>query len=152
MVAAKNGGPDPSGNSRLQAALEKARALGLPKDNMERAIARASGNNNEGQLLQEFLYEVVGPRGVYILIEGITDNSNRTLAQTKQILSKYGAKVVRPGSLLWNFERTWTDKGKNYKPRTPLAISSKELEELKPLLDELTEHDDVQKIYTNLKY
>lgn len=150
MVAAKNGGPDPSTNSRLHVALEKARASGLPKDNMERALARASGNNNEGQLLQEFLYEVVGPKGIYILIEGITDNSNRTLAQTKQILSKYGAKIVPPGSLLWNFDKTWTDKGKNYKPHTPLATSPTELEKLKPLLDELANQDDIQEVYTNL--
>lgn len=150
MVAARIGGPDPSTNSRLHAALEKARAADLPKDNMERALARASGNNNKEQLLQEFLYEVVGPKGVYILIEGITDNSNRTLAQIKQILFKYGAKVVPPGSLLWGFEKMWTEKGKNYKPHTAQNVPPEEQERLKSLLDAITNQDDVQEVYTNL--
>ncbi len=149
MVATRDGGPDPSTNSRLHAALEKARQAGLPKDNAERAVSRASGNNGD-QPLQEFLYEVVGPGSVYILVEGITDNSNRTLAEVKQILTKYDAKTVPPGSLLWNFEKAWTEEEKNYKPHTSLEAPPEKRERIKQLLDELMNQDDVQKVYTNL--
>lgn len=104
MVAARSGGVDPSVNTRLRAAIERSKSEGLPKDNMERAIERAGGPGDAAKL-QEFLYEAIAPGGVYILAEGITDNNNRTLSEVKQILAKYGAKLVPPNSILWNFEK-----------------------------------------------
>lgn len=149
MVAARIGGPSPDTNTRLRAAMERARERGLPKDNIERAIERASGEGEAGKL-QEFLYEAIGPGGVYLLIEGITDNKNRTFAEIKRILAKHGARIVPPNSLLWNFEKEWTNEGKDYRAKTPLEISAEEREKLVPLLDELVEHEDVQEVYTNL--
>lgn len=147
-VAAREGGPHAESNPRLRAALERARSAGLPKDNVERALARASGKGS-GADLQEFLYEVIGPGGAYVLVEGITDNKNRTLADIKQTLSKHDAKLVTPNSLLWSFEKVWTGEGRDYRPKTAVKMSEGEKEKLTALLDELLEQDDVQEVYTN---
>lgn len=148
-VAARTGGANPDMNPRLRAAIDRARSIGLPKDNIERALSRATGGGPE-QELSEFLYEATASGGIQILIEGITDNKNRTLAEIKRILSGGGAKFVPSGSLLWNFEKVWTPQGKDYRPRTTLELSASEREKLAPLLDELAEHEDVQEVYTNL--
>lgn len=149
MVAVKEGGPNTDSNQRLRSALERAREAGLPKDNIERAIERATGRGEAG-VLQEFLYEAIGPHGAYILIDGITDNKNRALAEIKTILAKFGAKPVPAGSLLWGFEKMWTAEGKDYRPQTPFELPPEDREKLTPLLDELVELDDVQEVYTNL--
>ena len=149
MLAVRTGGPQPETNARLKSALERSREQGLPKDNIERAVERAYGGG-EAAKLQEFLYEAVGAGGVYILIEGITDNNNRTLAEVKPILSKHDAKLVPPNSLLWNFEKIWTTEGKDYRPKNPLELASGEKEKILLLLDELIDHPDVQEVYTNL--
>ncbi|MBI2640963.1 MAG: YebC/PmpR family DNA-binding transcriptional regulator [Candidatus Sungbacteria bacterium] len=147
-IAAKEGGPNPESNPRLRAAQDRARALGLPKDNMERAILRASGAGAD-MALQEFLYEAAAPGGVMILIEGITDNKNRTLAEIKKILSERDVKLVPQNSLLWNFKKVWTGDGKDYLPNTSIDIPASEREKLTLLLDKLSEQDDVQEVYTN---
>lgn len=103
-VAAREGGVNPDANARLRAAMERARSDGLPKDNMERALARASGRG-EGNELFEFLYEAAAPGGVAILIEGITDNKNRSLNEIKHILSEHGGRLAEQGSLIWNFQK-----------------------------------------------
>ncbi len=148
-VASSVGGSNPDSNPRLRAALLRAKSFGLPKENIERALERAAGRGGTKEL-QEFLYEVIGPTGSYILVEGITDNKNRVLGEIKQILAKYGAKFVPPGSLLWSFERVLTEEGRNYKSKNPLSLSSEDKEKLAPFLDELLEHPDVQEVYTNL--
>ena len=104
MVAARTGGPNEDANPRLRAAIERARSLGLPKDNIERAVARATGSGDDTKL-EEFLYEATAPNGLFVLIEGITDNKNRTLAEIKKILTGGNAKLADPGSVLWNFEK-----------------------------------------------
>lgn len=149
-VAAKEGGSQPSSNPRLKSALERAKNLGLPKENVERAIARAGGGG-KGANLQEFLYEAAAPGGVMILIDGITDNKNRTGNEIKKLVTEYGAKLVPQNSLIWNFEKTWAPEGKDYRPRSAVEISRESQERLTPLLDALAEHDDVQEVYTNLK-
>lgn len=103
-IAAREGGASPESNARLRSAMERARSAGLPKDNMERAISRAAGKG-EGSELSEFLYEAIAPAGAALLIEGITDNKNRTLAEIKRLLSQYGARLAEQGSLMWNFEK-----------------------------------------------
>jgi len=107
MIAVKSGGPSPDTNARLRSALERARTEGLPKVNMERAISRASGGGDASSL-QEFLYEASAGGGIAILIEGITDNKNRTIAEIKKILNEYGARLAESGSLSWNFEKIGT--------------------------------------------
>ena len=147
-IAARVGDPNPDANIRLKAAIERARSIGLPKENIDRAIAKASGQGDGAELF-EFLYEASAPGGVAILIEGITDNKNRTINEIKHLLSTHGARLADPGSLLWNFEKTYVDGGHTYAPRYPLAIP-----ELPPpleaLLNAISDHDDVQEAYTNL--
>lgn len=105
MVAVRTGGGNtPDTNAQLRSAIERARAFGLPKENIERAITRAAGGE-EGAELQVFFYEASAPSGISLLIEGITDNKNRTVAEIKHLLSEYGARLVEPGSLAWNFEK-----------------------------------------------
>lgn len=199
---------DRDSNPRLRTAIERARAQGLPKENIERAVERGSGSGDEGAL-QEFLCEATAPGGVMILIEGITDSKNRSIAEIKHILSEAGAKLADPGSLIWNFEKIGvieiqleenqsktedeiadiiiesgavdfhkvdssilvqtefadvikirahlevdglvvTESGHNYKPRVPLVLSSQVLEKIEHVLDLLSDHDDVQEVFTNL--
>ncbi len=104
MVAVRTTGPSPEHNARLRTAIERARTTGLPKENIDRAIERASGTGDDSKL-QEFLYEAAAPDGVSVLIEGITDNKNRTLAELKHFLSEHNARLADQGSLLWNFEK-----------------------------------------------
>lgn len=106
-VAAKTGGINPDANPRLRAAMERAKNAGLPKDNIERARERAAGSGAD-QNLFEFLYEASAPGGIAMLIEGITDNKNRTTAELKHILGTYGGRMAESGSLLWNFEKRGT--------------------------------------------
>jgi len=106
-VAARMGGPSPETNARLRAAIERAKSQGLPKENTERAIARAVGGGDTSSL-QEFLCEVIAPYGAALLIEGITDNKNRSLAEIKHILAEKEAKLAQPGSLIWSFEKIGT--------------------------------------------
>lgn len=102
-VAAREGG-DPSANSKLRAALDEAKKANLPKDNVERAIKRGTGEE-QGEQLEEVLYEVIGPNGVMLILEGITDNKNRTLAEIRQVLQKHNTKLADEGSLRWQFEQ-----------------------------------------------
>lgn len=106
MIAARTGtgGARSESNVRLRAAIEHARIQGVPKNNIERAIERGSGTN-ERQEFKEFLYEATGPGGLAILIEGTTDNTNRTINEIKHLLTKNAGRLAEPGSLAWNFEK-----------------------------------------------
>lgn len=103
-VAARTGGSSLDTNIRLRAAVERAKSEGLPKENIDRAIAKANGTA-EGMEFKEFLYEASAPGGVSILIEGITDNTNRTFNELKHLLSEHDGRMADPGSLAWNFEK-----------------------------------------------
>ena len=102
-VAAKKGG-DPKINSSLHLAIEKAKEFNMPKETIERAVKKGSGEL-EGEFLEEVLYEAYGPRKIAILIEGITDNKNRAFNEIKKILEENGGKLVTSGSVKWMFER-----------------------------------------------
>jgi YebC/PmpR family DNA-binding regulatory protein len=103
-IAAKEGGGDPNGNSKLRLAIEQAKSFNMPKDNIERAIKKGTGEL-AGEKLEEFAFEAYGPGGIAIIIEGITDNKNRALNEVKQILSQNGGKLASEGSVRWLFER-----------------------------------------------
>ncbi len=103
-VAAREKGGDPETNPELKMAIEKAKQHNVPKENIERAIKRGTGEL-EGAKLEEITYEAYGPGGVAIIIEGITDNKNRTLNEVKQVLSKHGGKLAREGAVKYLFER-----------------------------------------------
>src|SRR5579862_1713131 len=104
-VAAREGGGDPTGNSGLALAIQKARDASMPKDNIERAIARGTGEGADADLIEAVLYEGYGPGGVAILIEALTDNRNRTSAQIRHAFSKNGGNLGEPGSVAYLFDR-----------------------------------------------
>jgi len=103
-VAVKEGGPNTETNSKLRLAIETAHSFRMPNENIERAIKRATGEIPEKKL-EEVLYEAYGPGGIAIIIEGITDNKNRSLNEIKQILNQHGGKLVQEGAIKWMFER-----------------------------------------------
>lgn len=103
VVAVKIGGPDPDMNSRLRLALDKAKECNLPKDNVERAIKKGSGEGNEN-IYEEVAYEGYGPGGVAILVKALTDNKNRTVADVRSTLSKKGGSMGEAGCVAWMFE------------------------------------------------
>jgi len=103
-LAVKEGGINPETNSKLKIAIEKAKGFNLPRENIERAIKQATGGGQEANL-EEVLYEAYGPGGIAIIVEGITDNKNRTLGEIKQILSQNNGKLVGEGAVRWLFEK-----------------------------------------------
>jgi len=105
VIAAREGGGDPSSNMRLQYAIDKARANNMPKDNIERAIKRGTGDSKEGNEFEEITYEGYGPSGIALLITCVTDNRNRTIAEVRHILNRYGGSMAELGSVAWQFHR-----------------------------------------------
>ena len=104
IVAAKLGGGDPDSNIRLRAAIDEAKAVSLPKENIQRAIKRGTGSGDLEQY-DEVVYEGYGPNGVAVLCEGLTDNRNRTAPEIKKIFEVCGGKLGASGCVAWNFEK-----------------------------------------------
>lgn len=103
-IAARMGGGDPEGNPRLRTAVNTARAANMPKDNIERAIKRGTGEI-EGVNYEEITYEGYGPGGVAVLIEALTDNKNRTVAEVRHIFDKYSGNLGESGCVAWMFDK-----------------------------------------------
>jgi YebC/PmpR family DNA-binding regulatory protein len=106
IVAAREGGPDPAGNLALQNAVEKAREASMPKENIERAIARGAGPTADGAAYETVTYEGYGPAGIAVFVEAVTDNRNRTAAEVRHIFSKSDGSLGESGSVAWLFERS----------------------------------------------
>jgi YebC/PmpR family DNA-binding regulatory protein len=104
-VAAREGGGDPDGNPSLALAVQKARDASMPKDNIERAIAKGTGEGADADQIETVLYEAYGPGGVALLIEALTDNRNRTGADVRHALTKHGGSLGEPGSVSYLFEK-----------------------------------------------
>jgi YebC/PmpR family DNA-binding regulatory protein len=104
-VAAKEGGGDPEGNPALALAIQKAKDASMPKDNIERAIAKGTGAGADVDALENVMYEGYGPGGVALLIEAVTDNRNRTGADVRHLLSKGNGSLGEPGSVAYNFDK-----------------------------------------------
>jgi YebC/PmpR family DNA-binding regulatory protein len=107
-VAAREGGGDPDGNPALELAIRKAKEASMPKDNIERAIAKGTGEGAEAEAIEAVLYEGYGPGGVAILVETLTDNRNRTSADVRHVFSKNGGSLGEPGSVAYLFEKKGT--------------------------------------------
>ncbi len=105
-VAAKEGGGDPDGNPGLGLAIQKAKDASMPKDNIERAIQRGTGEGADAESFEAVVYEGYGPGGVALLIEALTDNRNRTSADVRHALSKAGGSLGEPGSVAYLFHKT----------------------------------------------
>ena len=127
----------------LRLAIEKARAENMPADNIERAIAKASASS---ETLEQVVYEAYGPGGAAIIVEGYTDNKNRTVQEVKHILSKNGGSFAAQGAAMWAFQKNAEGK---LEPLSPVDLSDEDLEKLAVIIDELEEHDDVNEVYTN---
>lgn len=121
-LAAKEGG-DPATNFKLATAIDQARAVNVPKENIERAIKRGTGEGNEAEL-HEVLYEGYGPGGVAMLVSAVTDNLNRTVSEVRHILQKHGGSLAEGGAVRWNFEQRGVirlDKNQHDKESLELA-------------------------------
>ncbi len=105
VLAAREGGGDSETNFRLRLAVERARAQNMPKENIERAIRRGSGADKEGADFEEVFYEGYGPHGVAFMIECVTENRNRTVAEIRHLLTKSGGNMGEAGSVGWQFSR-----------------------------------------------
>src|SRR3982751_1226246 len=104
-VAAKEGGGDPDGNPALALAIQKAKDASMPKDNIERAIAKGTGGGVDAEALQGVMYEGYGPGGVALLVEATTDNRNRTGSEVRHLFSKHGGNLGEPGSVAYLFDQ-----------------------------------------------
>lgn len=149
-VAAREG-KDPEVNPKLRVAIEKAKEMKMPWENIERAIKRGSGEIL-GEKLEEVLFEAYGPGGIAILIEGITDNKNRAINEVRQILERKGGKLVGEGGVKWMFER----KGCvtiNLKSQMPDVKSKEELELLaiEAGAEDIYWHNDNLDVYTRIE-
>jgi len=105
IVAAKDGGPDPAANLALQNAIDKARAASMPKDNIERAIARGSGTGADAAAYEQISYEGYGPGGVAVYVDVLTDNRNRTAGEVRHIFARHDGNLAESGAVAWLFER-----------------------------------------------
>jgi len=203
-VAARFGGGDPEGNARLRTAIAAAKAENMPKDNIERAIKKGTGEL-AGVTYEEFTYEGYGPGGAAILVEAMTDNKNRTTAEIRHIFTRAGGNLAEAGSVAWMFHKkgyivieksavgedklmevtldvgaedieagdreyeVTTDPqrldavkkalekaGIKYQvaeltmyPQSTVPVDGKHAEQMLKLMEQLEEHDDVQKVYAN---
>ncbi len=128
----------------LTAAIERAKKDSMPKENIDRAVAKGSGA--DGTTLSEVLYETYGPGGVAMIITAVTDNANRTTPEIKHLLSKLGYQLGGSGSSSWAF----TKGVEGYMPNMPTTLTDEDGEKLATLIESLEEHDDVQDIYTTV--
>ncbi len=148
-IAVKEGGEDLVGNPKLRLAIEQAKSFNMPKDRIEKAIKRGTGEI-EGEKLEEFMFEAYGPGGVAIIIEGITNNKNRSINEVKQILNQNEGKLANEGSVKWLFERKGVIEI-NYKNQ----IQNTEKEDLELIAIEAGAEDiqwdkDIISIYTQI--
>lgn len=107
-VAAKLGGPDPEGNSRLKLAILAAKEVSCPKDTIERAIAKGAGTGTDGAQIEELTYEGTGPNGIGVVVECQTDNKNRTVSELRRIFRHHEGNLGELGSVQWMFDRVTT--------------------------------------------
>jgi YebC/PmpR family DNA-binding regulatory protein len=145
IVAVKEGGgiTDPNRNFKLRLAIDLARQVNMPKENIERAIAKASGEQSMN--LESLVYEAYGPFGSAFIILCISDNRNRTAAVVKSVLQHHQATLVSPGAVMFQF----TQSGESYTPLQPLNLAN--VDEVNALIEALEELEDVQSVYTNVQ-
>lgn len=145
-IAARGGGGSPDTNFQLRLAIDRARLDNMPKENIERAIKRGTGELEDQTEIQEIIYEAFCPGGIMMVIKTLTDNKNRTVSEVKTILGKFGGKLGGPGSVMWNFEMS----GSELKPKSIMEVNEEIKAQYEKLLEALDDQDDVQEIYDNL--
>lgn len=127
----------------LRVAIEKAKKVNMPSLNIDRAIEKGR-SSTEGSL-DRVIYEAYGPGGVAIIIDGLTDNRNRTSAELRHLLSQNGGQLAEPGAASWAFNVS----REGYEPQTTVSLSLEDNERLSTLVEKLEDHDDVQDVYVN---
>jgi len=155
-IAAKEG-PDPASNSKLRIAIEQAKAVNMPKDNVERAIKRGTGEL-AGKKLEEVIFEGFGPGNTAIIVEAITDNKNRTLSEVKQIFNQNNGKLASEGAVQWMFERKGIitiDHKKSGKSNEQLELAAiesgaEDIELRQDFLEVYTKLEALEKVKNNL--
>ncbi|MFA5942323.1 MAG: YebC/PmpR family DNA-binding transcriptional regulator [Candidatus Paceibacterota bacterium] len=130
----------------LAVAISRAKAANMPKDNIERAVAK--GTSKDSGNLERVVYEAYGPGGAALMVDALTDNKNRTTQEIKHLLSKQGTEIAAPGAASWAF----TKAGDVYTPNEPLIeVGEVEGKQLGDMLEALDEHGDVQQVFTNAR-
>ncbi len=147
IMAAKKGG-DPNSNLELRYAINQAKSVSMPKESIERAVKKGTGEIH-AEALEETKYEAFGPGGSALLIMAITDNKNRTTSEVKHILAKNNAKLAEPGAAIWAFEKS---PDSTWKAKHMVDLSKNNKESLRKLLEILEEHEDIQEVYVNGDY
>jgi len=127
----------------LRKAIERAKAANMPSANIDRAIKKGSGK--DAASLEEVAYEAYGPGGSAFIIDGLTDNKNRTSAEIKHVLSKNGLQLAEQGAASWAFEK----QDGEYIPKATIPLSQEDKEKLEKIVNELEENDDIEIVYTN---
>lgn len=141
-VESKQSGGDTSAPS-LRAVIERARKENMTADAIERAVKKGAGGDAGN--MEPVLFEAYGPGGCALIIEGLTDNKNRTVAEIKHIFSKRDLSLAGQGAAVWAFTKT----AEGWEPQSTIPLSEEDGQTLADLIDELDEHDDVQDVYTN---
>lgn len=142
-IAARESGGDENANAKLKVAVAKARAANMPKDNIERAVKRGTGELDGGEM-EELTYEAYGPDGVAFLIDVLTDNRNRTLADVKHVFTKNGGSMASAGSVSWQFEQ----KGYMVLKSDDVDFEEVFMVAAEAGADDVTQEDDQIVIYT----
>lgn len=127
----------------LRSAIEQAKKANMPKDTIERAIAK--GTATDAANLESIMYETYGPGGAAIIIQTVTDNRNRTAQEIKHLLSKNGLSLASPGSASWAFEKT----AEGFEPKTTVPLSEEDDAKLMQIMEAIDAHDDVEHVSTN---
>ncbi len=140
-VAAREN-PDPQFNPRLRTTIQTARDANVPNENIDRAVSRSS----EEKDLLEVVLEAYGPEKSALVILGITDNSNRTIAEVRHLIVGLGLKPAEQGSVLWSFEKT----NGEWKPKFAQPVSAEAKKKIEDVVAALEDHADVQKVITNV--
>lgn len=143
VMAARDGGPDENGNPRLKLAIQKAKAENMPKDNIERAIQRGAGGG-DGAQMDEITYEGYGPEGVAYLVDVLTDNKNRALAEIKNVFNRAGGSLASAGTVSWQFDKKGviTLKGENLDYEEVFMIAAE------AGADDVANEDGLLEVYT----
>ena len=127
----------------LKTAIDKAKSVNMPSDNIERAIK--TGASQDASTMEAITYEAYGPGGVAMVIEALTDNRNKASAEVKHILSKNSLSLASIGSATWAFTREGTD----WIPTSTTPIEGADAEKLEKIIEELEDNDEVQEVFTN---
>lgn len=149
QVATRLGGPEIASNSRLKLAVSTARTHSLPKNTIDRAIAKGTGEKPEDRI-EEVIYEGFGPYGLAFIVHCLTDNRVRTVSEIRFLFKKCKGNMGTSGSVAWMFDKTFMQGKPIWKAKNPIVLEEKKKIEVQDLLAFFEENPDCQAVYTNL--